>query len=597
MYVLFGSGQCGDSCLDCVGDENVAYFLDNDESKKGSKRGISVYSFQEKVDDLRNGDYQIILSVSDRYEEELAKQLTEYGITDFIAFSTYKYNIIREKIARRMDYIGVYKKAMEWVKQHTVSQVGVVNYDMETPYPEVTGYFIPSLLYWGERELAVSYAKWLCDIQKEDGSWYDTYDKIPYVFDTAQILKGLIAVRDICPDVDENILRGCDWLLNRVDDDGRLPAVVDDWGDGKTYSELIHLYCLSPLVDAARIFKKSEYKMTAYRVLNYYIRNYKDRILHFHLLTHFYAYVMEGLLDMGQVDLVQQAMDDVAKYQKEDGSVPGYNNVNWICSTGLFQLALVWFRLGNLKRGNQAFEYACKLQNESGGWFGSYYHPDFPKDHPKYIAQREISWAVKYFLDALRYKAVSSFEAWDPGAYFDFISKEDPKYLVIKNAAVGMERPLRICEVGCYHGRYLRNLLEEFPDWHYYGVDISNITLQALKDLPIKTKQGALTCIPYPDESFDCVYGCESLEHAVDIENAVREMARVTKRGGVIIIIDKIVEKLGIYEIEDWEQWFDEEELAQLMKKYCSDVQIIHDAGKDSGSRKNIFSAWIGVVG
>lgn len=41
--------------------------------------------------------------------------------------------------------------------------------------------------------------------------------------------------------------------------------------------------------------------------------------------------------------------------------------MNWVCSTGLFQLALVWFRLGELERGNKAFSHACKLQNASGG--------------------------------------------------------------------------------------------------------------------------------------------------------------------------------------------------------------------------------------
>ena len=107
---------------------------------------------------------------------------------------------------------------------------------------------------------------------------------------------------------------------------------------------------------------------------------------------------MEGLIDMGRADIAKQAMKNLEIYQKEDGSVPGYHNVNWVCSTGLLQLALVWFRLGNLERGNRAFEYACKLQNESGGWFGSYPHGDFPKEEPGYITNAEISWAVKYFV-------------------------------------------------------------------------------------------------------------------------------------------------------------------------------------------------------
>lgn len=45
--------------------------------------------------------------------------------------------------------------------------------------------------------MAVTYAGWLCSIQHEEGAWYDTDDKEPYVFDTAQILKGLVAIYPI----------------------------------------------------------------------------------------------------------------------------------------------------------------------------------------------------------------------------------------------------------------------------------------------------------------------------------------------------------------------------------------------------------------
>ena len=72
----------------------------------------------------------------------------------------------------------------------------------------------------------------------------------------------------------------------------------------------------------------------------------------FSLLSHFYAYVMEGLLDMGEERLVREAMDNLAKYQSGDGAVPAFYDTNWVCSTGLFQLALVWFRLGDTERGN-----------------------------------------------------------------------------------------------------------------------------------------------------------------------------------------------------------------------------------------------------
>ena len=46
-------------------------------------------------------------------------------------------------------------------------------------------------------------------------------------------------------------------------------------------------------------------------------------------------------MDIGESALAQQAMDKMAKVQREDGRIPAYKNVNWVCSTGMFQLAVV----------------------------------------------------------------------------------------------------------------------------------------------------------------------------------------------------------------------------------------------------------------
>ena len=56
-----------------------------------------------------------------------------------------------------------------------------------------------------------------------------------------------------------------------------------------------------------------------------------------HMLTHFYAYIMEALVELGRIDLAQIGMKSVAKYQKSDG-VPGYFDVTWLCTTGMSQL-------------------------------------------------------------------------------------------------------------------------------------------------------------------------------------------------------------------------------------------------------------------
>jgi len=103
---------------------------------------------------------------------------------------------------------------------------------------------------------------------------------------------------------------------------------------------------------------------------------------------------MEALWELGETDLARRGMADVARVQRKDGSVPAYPDVDWICSTGIAQYAVVWYRLGERARADRALRYLERIQNASGGFFGSY------GKGAKYIRGAEISWAVKYYLDA-----------------------------------------------------------------------------------------------------------------------------------------------------------------------------------------------------
>lgn len=304
-------------------------------------------------------------------------------------------------------------KAMEWIKNNTIDDNGIAVTNVERRiYPEVTGYYIPTLLEWNEKELAIKFAKYLCSIQKQNGSWYDPSDSEPYVFDTAQVLKGLVAVYNYLPEVKDNIQKGADWILSNMTSEGQLTTPNKDaWGDDENFcSELVHTYCLTPLCDATKILEREEYQIAANKIKHFYLLHYERKILDFSLLSHFYAYVMDGLLDMGEENIVREAMDNIVKYQNGKGGIPGLKDVKWCCSTGMFQLAIVWYKLGEVEKGNRIFEYACSLQNPSGGWYGSYpvsivnRYFSRGKKRAYYFANEEISWANKYFLDAMYWK-------------------------------------------------------------------------------------------------------------------------------------------------------------------------------------------------
>lgn len=593
-YILFGAGDFGKKAVEFLGKERIEFFVDNNTEKVGTYiDDIKVISFFEMTKIYEK--YNILITVDSRKSSILANQLIDNNIEIFETYMELTNNLKKPSM-NNINWIESFNKAMNWIEKNTINNKGIINNTkLIKPYPEVTGYYIPTLMKWGYRDLAVSYAKWLCSIQKKDGSWYDTEDKSPYVFDSGQILKGLLAVREILPEVDQNIKRGCEWIINNMNESGRLTTPSKDLWDENECSELIHLYCLSPLIEAGNVFKIKKYKNCAKKVAEYYIKNFKEDILDFNILSHFYAYIMEALCDIGMEDIAREAMIKVADFQREDGMVPAYKDVNWVCSTGLFQFAIVWYKLGDLERGNKAVSYAVSLQNESGGWYGSYPLIDNPrsidkKEYPNYFETSEISWAVKYFLDAVYYKNKLEFEN-QSSLFFESIDKNDGRYKIIFNELV-KSKARKVCDVGCGKGRYIKNLKKDIENIDIYAVDLSEKVMSKIKDAKEK-KQGSLTCIPYEDDTFDVTYSIEALEYAVAIENAVKEMIRVTKNNGKVIIIDKNKSAMGLLEVDEWEQWFEDEFFEEIASQTNCTLEIIQNIKYDNDLNDNLFNCWI----
>lgn len=597
-FVVFGAGQMGEQALSFLGGEQVSFFIDNNAEKQNTDiQGKKVLSLSDAMNVIE--EETIVIAVSEQYIEEIEKQLNTLEVTKYKCLFDVKYEITREKILHRIDYINVYNKAIRWINENIIPGEGIINNSrLRKSYPEVTGYYIPSLLKWGYKETAIGFAKWLCEIQHSDGSWHDTDGKWPYIFDSAQILKGLLAIRPQYPEVDAHIIKGCDWILGNMTDEGRLKSPLKNaWGDGKTFSEIIHIYCVAPIKEAGKIFNRSDYIIKADKIIKFYTTECKNEIMDFGLISHFYAYVMEALLDIGEVSLAKDAMNKIGFVQKNSGAVPAYKDVDWVCSTGLFQLALVWFRLGELEKGNKAFSYACKLQNRSGGWYGSYLSEENSHEENTYFPDAEISWANKYFLDALYYKNLQTFEQ-QSHMFKDSILKDDGRYQCVRSVIEreNKEEIKHVLDAGCGKGCYLNNLVLEMPNNKYTAMDISLSVMEYLEQQKIEKCQGSLTNIPFNNDYFDIAFTCEALEHAVDISSAIKELCRVVKPGGQVLILDKNKEMLGYFDIEEWEQWFDEVELRNEMMKYCSNVDVIKNIDFDNQPANGLFYCWIGTV-
>lgn len=88
--IIFGAGQIGRVALETIGEENIAFFIDNNELLWGTHiRSIEV----KPVDALlkvHNDEYRIL--VASKYYESMSNQLNKMGIKEFDIFEEYYAN-------------------------------------------------------------------------------------------------------------------------------------------------------------------------------------------------------------------------------------------------------------------------------------------------------------------------------------------------------------------------------------------------------------------------------------------------------------------------------------------------------------------------
>ena len=67
------------------------------------------------------------------------------------------------------------------------------------------------------------------------------------------------------------------------------------------------------------------------------------------------------------------------------------------------------------------------------------------------------------------------------------------------------------------------------------GIDLSPGMLAKATERGLDVREGSVTALPFPDESFDVTCSFKVLAHVPQIGKGLAEMARVTRPGGVIL--------------------------------------------------------------
>lgn len=134
--------------------------------------------------------------------------------------------------------------------------------------------------------------------------------------------------------------------------------------------------------------------------------------------------------------------------------------------------------------------------------------------------------ALQYFKDKTRPKP-------KPG-YYDFIVADILNKTKIKEG--------KVLDIGCGGGGLLRELKKTKLGLKLFGIDASKTLISASKkyfpenDIQIKYSKAENTT--YKDNLFDLVICQDTFHHFTNPVKVLKEMYRVTKKGGIIYIVD-----------------------------------------------------------
>ena len=482
-------------------------------------------------------------------------------------------------------------RAIEWIRNYSLPAGGIqVTSRIRKPYPEVSGYLIPTLINWGERNLAYEYATFLAKNQNSDGGFPTPQSSVSGFFDTGQVLRGLFAINEIFPEFEEQIIRGLNYMESCISETGEVILTeAADWGG--EVPRTISLYAIAPCINWLRENSIESKLLNKFELATKKLVS-DPKILELTSVNHFHAYVMDALVDLGYSSL---ALEGLKGLRKNSGSMAFFGNAteNWICTTGQFQYAIVYCKLNQYENALASFLTGARLQNRSGGWYGSRgkanavthaIYPILPRKK-MYFPSEEIPWANKYFLDALTCLMQSNFQRIAP-TFQESIEIIDNRYRAVSNFISKLPSGSKVLDAGCGKGRFLISLAAEFPEISFVALDISSTVMANIPNKFHKIKS-PITNIDTKNSSFDAVFTVEALEHAGYTEGALKEIHRVLKRGGSLLIIDKKVRFTRTVR-EPWEKWFSENELRRICNRLDFDFVNFSALGSVQQT-KNLF--------
>lgn len=214
--------------------------------------------------------------------------------------------------------------------------------------------------------------------------------------------------------------------------------------------------------------------------------------------------------------------------------------------------------------------------------------------------ESEESWrrrvlALKFYLDASLLRVATAFEKRG-GELPAVIDSADGRVVAVREWFGLLPRRAEVADVGCGPGRFLAHLIRWFPEARLTGIDPCAAMLEKLPR-GVQGLKGSLLRTGLDPARLDGAFAVESLEHSLLPRRGIAELCRIVRPGGRVLVIDKRRSKQALSRHEPWERWFEPDELAGWLRRYCSEVKVYAVSHAEGIGGKDLFLAASGRVG
>jgi len=281
--------------------------------------------------------------------------------------------------------------AQDAVKEGGIARAYSLRTGWELPYPETTGYIIPTFLAWAERhpdlglaERAWRAGRWLAEVQFESGAICSKQHRPgntkPSVFNTGMVMHGWVSLLEA--QKDERIAgaaaKAVSWLAQEQETDG-------SWVKN-AYHNRAHTYYTMldwALLRYARLTGDERARRAAVKHLDWTLRQQRKNgwfdLCDFEagaaVTTHTISYTTQGLVEAGRllgenryIESARRGTVSLRECFETTGKLAGtfgeewQPTASWECCTGNAQTSLVWQALGEVT-GEPSWRTAAEAMN------------------------------------------------------------------------------------------------------------------------------------------------------------------------------------------------------------------------------------------